>query len=162
MAYLLNTLTALNNRSHCFKVLTVVKRTLAMRRDVNVSDEMIVWYLCMLWIDCAIWNSHMILLHFNINWQWTQVSSVSRVMTGPEVSGCRWPLCQLAILPFCHFDIIMPSSIHSCHLPKLIPFRQLSLVLAENYCKKYCKTKQSNHINNTTMTGEGKSKSSQR
>lgn len=42
LAYLLNTLTALNNRSHCFKVLTVVKRTLAMRRDVNVSDKMIV------------------------------------------------------------------------------------------------------------------------
>ena len=115
LAYLLNTLTALNNRSHCFKVLTVVKRTLAMRRDVNVSDKMIVWYLCMLWIDRAIWNSHMILLHFNINWQWTQVSSVSRVMTGPEVSGCRWPLCQLAILPFCHHLFAILTS--SCHLP---------------------------------------------
>ena len=158
MAYLLNTLTALNNRSHCFKVLTVVKRTLAMRRDVNVSDKMIVWYLCMLWIDFT-----------SFQYQLTMNSGQFCVKGYDRARGLRlqvttMPTCHFAFLPssFCHFDIIMPSSIHSCHLPKLIPFRQLSLVLAENYCKKYCKTKQSNHIDNTTMTGEGKSKSSQR
>ena len=47
----LNTLKESNNISQCFKVLTVVKRTLAMRRDVNVSVYIIVSYivqLCML------------------------------------------------------------------------------------------------------------------
>ena len=43
-----------------------------------------------------------------------------------------------ANLPFCHFAILTSSChllyIHG-HLPKLIPFRQLSLVLGENYVK---------------------------
>ena len=46
------------------------------------------WVIKWLFDICACFE--LILLHFNINWQWTQVSSVSRVMTGPEVSGCRW------------------------------------------------------------------------
>ena len=41
----LNTFTESDNLSQCFKVLTVVKRTLAMRRDVNVSVKIIVAYL---------------------------------------------------------------------------------------------------------------------
>ena len=41
----LNTLKESNNLSQCLKVLTVVKRTLAMRRDVNVSVNIIVSYL---------------------------------------------------------------------------------------------------------------------
>ena len=41
----LNTLNESNNLSQCLKVLTVVKRTLAMRRDVNVSVNIIVSYL---------------------------------------------------------------------------------------------------------------------
>ena len=41
----LNTFKESNNLSQYFKVLTVVKRTLAMRRDVNVSVKIIVSYL---------------------------------------------------------------------------------------------------------------------